>query len=43
LKVSVRFEEAADAADVRDVHERAFEGPLEARIVDALRGSPDSI
>ena len=43
MKVSVRFEQPADAADVREVHERAFDGPLEARIVDALRGSRDSI
>jgi putative acetyltransferase len=40
---SVRLEEADDASAVRDVNQQAFAGALEARIVDALRGSPDSI
>jgi putative acetyltransferase len=43
MKMSVRFETADDVAAVREVNQRAFDGPLEARIVDALRGSPDSI
>jgi putative acetyltransferase len=43
MKTSVRFEAADDAAAVRDVNQQAFAGPLEARIVDALRGSPGSI
>ncbi len=43
MNASVRLEAAGDAAAVRDVNQQAFAGPVEARIVDALRGSPDSI
>jgi putative acetyltransferase len=43
IKVSVRLEEPRDVADVRETNELAFGAPLEARLVDALRGSADSI
>lgn len=43
MNVSVRFEAPDDEADVREVNVDAFGAPLEARLVDALRGSPDSI
>jgi putative acetyltransferase len=43
MNVSVRLEQPRDVADVRETNEQAFGAPLEARIVDALRGSPDSI
>jgi putative acetyltransferase len=43
MKVSVRFEVAGDEAAVRAVNEEAFGGVVEAGIVDALRGSADSI
>ena len=43
MTVTIRPEEPRDADDVRVVNERAFEGPDEAAIVDALRGSPDTI
>ncbi|HJR60884.1 MAG TPA: GNAT family N-acetyltransferase [Vicinamibacterales bacterium] len=41
--VSIRPEEPHDAADVRETNEQAFGTQLEARLVDALRGSPGSI
>ncbi len=37
----VRPERVSDAAAVRRVHTEAFEGPVEARIVDRLRGSEE--
>jgi putative acetyltransferase len=43
MKVSVRLEEPRDAADVRETNEQAFGASLEARLVDALRGSAGSI
>ena len=43
LNIAVRAERAGDADPIRDVNRLAFDGPLEARIVDALRGAPDSI
>ena len=43
MNVSVRLEEPADEAGVRETNEEAFGTPLEARLVDALRGSPGSI
>ena len=43
MKASVRLEAADDAAAVGDVNQKAFAGPVEARIVDAVRGSPGSI
>jgi putative acetyltransferase len=36
----VRAESAADAPAIRELHEQAFGGPEEARLVDLLRGSP---
>jgi putative acetyltransferase len=43
MSVSVRAEEPRDVDDVRIVNQRAFGGPVEAAIVDALRGLPDTI
>ena len=43
LNVSVRLEQPHDAAGVAETNEQAFDTPLEARLVDALRDSPDSI
>ena len=43
MKISVRLEEPRDVADVRETNEQAFGAPLEARLVDSLRGSADSI
>ena len=43
MKTFVRLAAADDAAAVRDVNQQAFAGPVEARIVDALRGSSGSI
>ena len=43
MKISVRFEGPHDATAVREINEQAFGGLQEARIVDALRDSPDSI
>lgn len=43
VNVAIRAERADDADAVREVNEQAFAGPLEARIVDALRGISDSI
>jgi putative acetyltransferase len=43
MKVSVRCEAAGDESAVRAVNQQAFGGAVEAGIVDALRGSPDSI
>jgi putative acetyltransferase len=42
MNVSTRPEEPHDAADVRGTNEEAFGTALEARLVDALRGSADS-
>jgi putative acetyltransferase len=39
----VRFEQPADAAAVREVNELAFGSPVEGRIVERLRGAPDSL
>jgi len=35
---SIRLEQPHDADEVRQTNEQAFGGPLEARLVDALRG-----
>ena len=43
MSIAVREELLADAPAVREVNERAFGTPLEAGIVDALRGSEGSI
>jgi putative acetyltransferase len=43
MNITVRPEEPADEAAVRETNEEAFGTPLEAGLVDALRGSPDSI
>ena len=43
MNVSIRLEEPRDAHDVRQVNEEAFGTPLEAELVEALRGSPNSI
>lgn len=43
MKIVVRAEQARDAADVREINEQAFGGPLEARLVDALRDSPEAL
>jgi putative acetyltransferase len=37
--ISVRLERPGDASDIRETNELAFGGPLEARLVDALRDS----
>lgn len=37
----MRFEQAGDEPAIRETNELAFGGPLEARLVDALRGSAD--
>jgi len=42
-EVSIRLEEPGDAAGIRETNELAFGAPFEARLVDALRGSADSI
>jgi putative acetyltransferase len=42
MTVTIRPEEPGDADAVRTVNERAFAGPDEARIVDALRGTPET-
>ena len=39
--IGVRFEQPGDEAGVRETNELAFGEPLEARLVDALRGMPD--
>jgi putative acetyltransferase len=39
--VSVRLEQPADADAIRETNEQAFGAPLESRLVDALRSSPD--
>ena len=39
--ISVRFERPDDAAGIRETNQLAFESPLEADLVDALRGSAD--
>ena len=39
--ISVRFEQLGDAAGIHDTNELAFGTPLEAGLVDALRGSDD--
>ena len=41
--VRVRFEQPDDAAAVRDINEQAFGSPIEARIVESLRGAPDCL
>ena len=42
-RISIRFEDPRDAAEIRETNEQAFGAPFEAQLVDALRGSPDSI
>lgn len=39
--ITVRFEQPGDEPRIREVNEQAFGEPLEARLVDALRGTPD--
>ena len=39
--IGVRFEQVGDEPAIRETNELAFGGPLEARLVDALRGSAD--
>ena len=41
--ISVRFEQPDDAAAVRDINEQAFGSPIEARIVESLRGAPECL
>ncbi len=42
--ISIREERPGDAGAIRDLHTVAFEGPVEARIVDLLRDScPDLV
>jgi len=41
--IDVRFERPLDAAAVREVNDEAFGSPIEARIVESLRGAPDCI
>src|SRR5262245_52559087 len=43
MNVSIRPEQPEDAASVREINQLAFEGPLEAKIVDAVRGSDGAI
>lgn len=43
IVIAVRFEQRDDAAGIRETNEQAFGTPLEAGLVDALRGVPDSI
>ena len=38
---TVRLEQPGDEPGIREVNEEAFGEPLEARLVDALRGTPD--
>jgi putative acetyltransferase len=42
-QVVIRREAPSDVDDVREVNVQAFGGPVEARIVDALRASPGAI
>lgn len=41
--IHIRLEAPGDAASIHATNEAAFDTPLEATIVDALRGTPDSI
>jgi putative acetyltransferase len=41
--VAVRFEQPGDEPAVHETNEQAFGTPLEARLVDALRETPDSL
>ena len=41
--IVIRAEQSRDTDQVRLVNERAFDGPAEAAIVDAVRGTPDAI
>lgn len=43
MTVAIRPEDDRDVDQVRVVNERAFEGPDEAAIVDALRGTPGAL
>jgi putative acetyltransferase len=43
MKISIRHERPDDAQAVRETNEQAFGTPLEADIVDALRGAPGSV
>lgn len=40
IDAAIRTERPQDADDVGDLNEQAFGGPVEARLVEALRGSP---
>ena len=42
-QVTIRFEAPRDERGVRETNEQAFDTPFEARLVDALRVSPDGI
>ena len=42
-QILIRMEAPADQDAVREINEQAFGSPVEARIVDALRGSAGSI
>ncbi len=42
-RVSIRAEQSGDADGIRHIHDAAFRGPVEGRIVDELRGSEWSI
>ena len=39
ISVLIRPETAADRADIRALNERAFEGPVDAKLVDLLRAA----
>jgi putative acetyltransferase len=43
IDITIRSEQAGDAASVRQVNERAFGTPAEADLIEALRGSDGSI
>jgi putative acetyltransferase len=43
MHFSIRLEEPRDVVDVRETNGQAFGTPIEARLVDLLRGAPDSI
>src|SRR5918993_4307677 len=43
MEVSIRREAPRDEPDVRELNQQAFGTTVEARLVDALRGLPDSI
>ena len=43
LEILIRLETPGDRKAVREINEQAFGSPIEARLVDALRGSVGSI